>query len=160
LLADHPRVRATSLEAALAASPPTRSVEMVEGSWGFRKDLRSWFAPETEDLWRTLAEVESETVRIVGKLSRSPGPGARAASAQLVRELFLLQSSDWPFMVLRGRNAGYARERFWGHRERWSRLASALLATAPDAVLGRLASELFEVDNVFPGLEPGTLLSS
>jgi len=160
LLADHPRVRAASLEGALAALPPSRSVGLVEGSWGFRKDLRSWIAPETEDLWRALAEVESETVRLVRKFSASSGPGLRAALAQLVREAFLLQSSDWPFMVLRGRNAGYARERFWGHRERWSRLARGLLGSAPDAVLGRLAAELFEVDNAFPGLEPGTLLSS
>jgi 1,4-alpha-glucan branching enzyme len=159
LLADHPRVRATSLEGALAAMPPRRSVELAEGSWGFRKDLRSWIAPETEDLWRALAETESETVRIVRKFAGgSQAPGRAAALAQLARELFLLQSSDWPFMVLRGRNAGYARERFWGHHSRWSRLADALLRRAPDAALTRLATESFEIDNVFPSLDPATLV--
>ena len=158
LLADHPRVRAMSLGRALEELPPVRSVELVEGSWGFRKDLRSWIAPETEDLWRALAETESETVRIARKFPAPVEPGRQAALAQLARELLLLQSSDWPFMVLRGKNEGYARERFWGHRERWSRLAEALLRRTPDDVLARLAAGLFDIDNVFAKLDHTALV--
>ena len=156
LLRSHPRVRGVTLEEALSAVGPGPQVDLVEGSWGFRKDLRSWIAPETADLWSGLAEVESESVRIARKFSSASG-GTRSALEQMVRELFLLQSSDWPFMVLRGRNEGYARERFWSHRERWSRLASSLLEGKPDAVLGRIASELYEIDNVFPTLDPAAI---
>ena len=155
LLRAHPRVRPMSLARALEHLPPQRKVEMVEGSWGFRKDLRSWIAPETEDLWRALAETEAETVRIVRKFAdtrTASAPGRDAALNQLARELFLLQSSDWPFMVLRGKNAGYARERFWSHRDRWSKLAEALLRKTPDDVLARFAGELYDVDNPFPKL--------
>jgi 1,4-alpha-glucan branching enzyme len=162
LLDGHPRIRAMSLERALQAVPPRRSVRLVEGSWGFRKDLRSWIAPETQEMWRVLAETESETVRIVRKFaarSEEDEPGRGAALAQLTRELFLLQSSDWPFMVLRGRNDGYARERFHGHRGRWLRLSEALLRRTPDDALGRLADELFQVDNPFPSLRAEELLA-
>ena len=162
LLDGHRRIRPMSLERAMEQVPPTRAVRLVEGSWGFRKDLRSWIAPETQEMWRLLAEVESETVRIVRKFAErdeaAAGPGRKAALAQLARELFLLESSDWPFMVLRGRNDGYARERFAGHRERWSRLSEALLGRTPDDVLRRLAAELYEIDNVFPDLGAETLL--
>ena len=158
LLADHPRVRAMSLERALHHMPPSRRVEMVEGSWGFRKDLRSWIAPETELMWRKLAETESETVRIARKFAGPVDAGREAALAQLARELFLLQSSDWPFMVLRGKNTGYARERFDGHLARWNRLAEVLLRRTPDDVLGRIATELFEIDNAFPDLRASALI--
>ncbi|MEX2557839.1 MAG: 1,4-alpha-glucan branching protein domain-containing protein [Actinomycetota bacterium] len=151
LLEGHPRIRPMSLGRALEEVPPERSVELAEGSWGFRKDLRSWVAPETEDMWRVLAETESETVRLARKFAE-PGPSQGRAMSQLARELFLLQSSDWPFMVLRGKNAGYARERFEGHRERWSRLADALLRRMPAAPLDRLTAELAEIDNAFPDL--------
>lgn len=158
LLADHPRVRALSLERALERVPPRRSVDLVEGSWGFRKDLRSWIAPETEEMWRLLTETESETIRLVRKFDADAGPGRAAALAQLARELFLLQSSDWPFMVLRGRNPVYGRERFDVHRDRWGRLAEALLRRTPDDVLGRIAAELLEIDNAFPELTARALL--
>jgi 1,4-alpha-glucan branching enzyme len=157
LLADHPHVRPMSLERALSALEPARRVPLVEGSWGFRKDLRSWIAPETEEMWRALAEVEAETVRMARKFP-DPTPAQERALAQLARELFLLQSSDWPFMVLRGRNAGYAQERFDGHRGRWGRLAEALLRRMPDGVMDRLAAELFDVDNPFPDLRAASLL--
>ena len=157
LLADHPRVRPMSLARALEAVPPERSVELTEGSWGFRKDLRSWIAPETEEMWRVLAETEAETVRIARKFI-DPEASLSSALAQLAREFFLLQSSDWPFMVLRGKNDGYARERFAGHHERWSRLAEALLRRMPPGPLGRLADELYEIDNPFPALRAGDLV--
>ena len=164
LLDRHPRIRAMSLERALQQVPPRKAVSLVEGSWGFRKDLRSWIAPETQEMWRMLAETEAETVRIAGKFARGGdvdagvGEGRVSALAQLARELFLLQSSDWPFMVLRGRNDGYARERFHAHRARWQRLSDALLRRTPDDVLERLAHELFEIDNPFPTLRADELL--
>lgn len=156
LLERHPRIRPMSLERALEALPPVRRVHLVEGSWGIRKDLRSWVGPETEDLWRALAETESETVRLARKFAE-PTHGQGLALAQLTRELFLMQSSDWPYMVLRGNNPGYARERFWGHRERWQRLAGALLRGAPDAALEREASGIREIDNPFPRLTAAEL---
>jgi 1,4-alpha-glucan branching enzyme len=134
-------------------------VPLVEGSWGFRKDNRSWVAPETEDMWRSLSEVESETVRLAAKFADASGAWA-AARDQLLREAFLLQSSDWPFMVLRGKNAGYARERFFGHRARWDHLAELLLRDAPEAALAREAAALFDVDNAFPALSAGALQRS
>jgi 1,4-alpha-glucan branching enzyme len=102
-------------------------------------------------MWSALGEVEAETVRLAAKFGSATG-GRRAARDQLVREAFLLQSSDWPFMALREKNAGYARERFSSHLARWRRLSEVLLREVPDEVAVREASAIFEIDNAFPDL--------
>lgn len=143
ILAEHPSVRPASLERALEVLGPGDPVRLAGGTWGVGHDDRSWVAPETEDMWKALAEVEAETVRL------ARADASAEARNQLVREALLLQSSDWPFMVLQGRNAGYARERFEGHRARWGRLATLVAAGAPDAASE--AAQIFEIDNLFPG---------
>jgi 1,4-alpha-glucan branching enzyme len=153
VLRDMPDVRARSLRGALELLPDPKPVGLVAGSWGFRKDDRSWVAPETEDMWESLGEAEAETVRFVEKF-RDAGSGRRAALAQLVREAMLMQSSDWPFMVLRGRNADYARERFFGHRSRWNHLVELLRSRIPDDLIATRTAVVEDQDNILPGLTP------
>jgi 1,4-alpha-glucan branching enzyme len=153
VLAEMPDVRARSLKGALELLPSPEPVELVGGSWGFRKDDRSWVAPETQDMWDALGEVEADTVRFVDKF-RDAGPGRRDALEQLVREAMLMQSSDWPFMVLRGRNLDYAGERFFGHRERWNYLVELLRSRIPDDLIAQKTQDVFEIDNILPGLTP------
>ena len=148
-----PEVRARSLRGALELLPEPQPVDLVAGSWGFRKDDRSWVAPETDEMWQSLGEVEADTIRFLDKF-RDAGPGRRAALAQLAREAMLMQSSDWPFMVLRGRNVDYARERFFGHRDRWNHIVELLRSRIPDDLIARKANEVFEVDNILPALSP------
>ena len=155
-LREMPGVRARSLTGALELLPDPEPVDLVEGSWGFRKDDRSWVAPETEDMWEALGEVEADTVRYADKY-RDAGPGRRAALAQLVREAMLMQSSDWPFMVLRGRNPDYARERFFGHRARWNHLVELLRSRIPDDLIASKTTEVSDVDNILPALTPDVL---
>ena len=154
LLEQHPSVTPSSLAAARARMPEPEPVELLAGSWGFRKDERSWVADETQWMWDALGEVEAETVRLTEKHAGTDGE----ALAQLLREAFLLQSSDWPFMVLRGRNGDYAQDRFREHHERWRRLAG-LLGRGSGRALSRAAVELFDVDNVLPDLDPAELLT-
>ena len=153
VLRDTAGVRARSLRGALELLPDPQPIDLVAGSWGFRKDDRSWVAPETEDMWESLGEVEADTVRFIEKF-REQGPGRRAALAQLVREAMLMQSSDWPFMVLRGRNADYARERFFGHRARWNHLVELLRSRIPDDLIATRTAVVEDQDNILPGLTP------
>ena len=152
LLADMDGVTPRSMSAARAAHPEPASIDLVAGSWGFRKDERSWVADETRHMWDLLGEIEAETVRLVEK--HRDASGARATVlAQLVREALLAQASDWPFMVLRGRNDWYGEQRLRGHHERWEQLARAL-GNADGPALEREAVEMFAIDNVLPDLRP------
>lgn len=158
VLAETPGVEARSLATALERIPDPEPVDLVAGSWGFRKDTRSWVAPETRYMWETLGEIEAETVRLAEKFGGAEGARADAL-AQLGRETLLLQASDWPFMVLRGGNADYAHERFAGHRERWTRLAGLLYEAAPEHVIARETARIAEQDNVLPGMRGADLLA-
>ncbi len=151
-LRDTPGVEAASLARARSVLGEPEAVALGEGSWGFRKDDRSWVSDETEHLWKTLADVEADTVRALARHAESGGV-RRAALAQMLREAMLLQASDWPFMVIRGRNPDYARERFESHRARWAECLDLVRGDEPDDVVARAADALFETDNILPEVD-------
>ncbi len=70
--------------------------------------------------------------------------------AQTARELLLLQSSDWPFLVTTGQAREYSIRRFSQHVERFDKLATGLEKGAPDRTL---AEEFWELDKVFPDID-------
>jgi 1,4-alpha-glucan branching enzyme len=151
ILDEMPDVEPRSLRSALEVLPQPAPVDLVAGSWGFRKDDRSWVGGETHDMWETLGAAETETVRILDKFADVTGAHA-AVRDQLVRELLLMQSSDWPFMVIRGRNPDYARERFFAHHGRWRWMADLLAGDSDDETLAAEAHAHFDRDNVLPDL--------
>jgi 1,4-alpha-glucan branching enzyme len=69
---------------------------------------------------------------------------------QAARELLLLESSDWPFLVTTGQAKEYAIQRFSQHVERFNMLADSLDRNQPDDAL---ADELYELDKVFPNID-------
>jgi 1,4-alpha-glucan branching enzyme len=73
-----------------------------------------------------------------------------AVLEQAARELQLLESSDWPFLVTTGQAREYAIRRFTRHVERFEALAESLERGKPDL---RLADELWEVDKVYPDID-------
>lgn len=69
---------------------------------------------------------------------------------QMMRELLLLEASDWPFLIHTGQAADYARERYREHARAFFALAEALRA-------GRTPEELESLearDNPFPEANP------
>jgi 1,4-alpha-glucan branching enzyme len=65
-----------------------------------------------------------------------------------LRELLLLESSDWPFLVTTGQAGDYAAERFRSHTQRFERsLELAANGTSDDLVELR---SLERTDNPFP----------
>jgi 1,4-alpha-glucan branching enzyme len=79
-----------------------------------------------------------------------PGDDAEAVLNQAARELLLLQSSDWPFLVTTGQAREYAIRRFTRHVERFEALSASLENGKPDR---RLADELYEVDKIYPDID-------
>jgi 1,4-alpha-glucan branching enzyme len=72
---------------------------------------------------------------------------------QCARELLLLESSDWPFLVTTGQAREYAVERFETHVDRFDRLASSCEHGLPGPETRALAEELWELDKVFPTID-------
>ena len=69
---------------------------------------------------------------------------------QTARELMLMQSSDWTFLVTTGQAREYAIQRFNQHLDRFTRLIETLEQGQPDVAL---AEEYYELDKVFPDMD-------
>jgi 1,4-alpha-glucan branching enzyme len=85
-----------------------------------------------------------------GRPKPAAGSRRRAVLKQAARELLLLQSSDWPFLVTTGQAREYAVQRFRDHVERFNTLLAGLDEGRPDPAL---AAALWEKDKVFPDID-------
>jgi len=122
----------------------------AEGSWGHGGGHAVWLNAETEDYWRQVYWAEDRMVEASYRFERSPGERRRALQ-QLMRELLLLESSDWPFLIASGQAQEYARQRYKIHAERFARLLKMLESGAIEG--GELATLEF-IDNPFPEVDP------
>ncbi len=143
----NPRIHLTTASAYLAKTPPDLVLDLPEGSWGAGGAHFVWDNPDTHWMWPIIHDAEGRMVRA---LSRTPQGAARVVATQAARELLLLQSSDWPFLVTTGQAKEYAIQRFRDHVDRFHSLLDGLEAGAPDV---DLAAQLWEKDKVFPDLE-------
>jgi 1,4-alpha-glucan branching enzyme len=74
----------------------------------------------------------------------------KRALDQAARELMLMQSSDWAFIMRTGTTVSYATRRVNEHILRFNRLYDELLA---GRVNERWVAEIEATDNVFPDLD-------
>lgn len=124
--------------------PPTAAIDLPEGSWGNGGDHRTWLNPGTEWTW---PEIYARQRRAEPLFAVS-----NVATQQLARELLLLQSSDWQFLMTTGQAHDYAIERFNSHCSRFDELAWAIETNSPG--LDGLVAEYSALDNPFPTIDP------
>jgi 1,4-alpha-glucan branching enzyme len=133
--------------------PPDRALSLPETSWGNNGDFSTWLNPETEWMWPLIHGAEARMERLADAHTAATGDRQRLLN-QTARELLLLQSSDWPFLVTTGQAKEYAIERFTSHLERFSNLA-AIAETGESLHEGQQAylAEIEELDNPFPNID-------
>ncbi len=153
-LADSPSVELTTASEYVRKHPPEDVLALPESSWGQGGTHFTWQNVDTEWMWPIIHATELDMEQAVGR-HPSPSPEQRALLDQMARELLLLQSSDWPFLVTTGQAREYAEQRFQSHVERFERCRDALEASRGDSAAGNgMVRELFERDNVFPSIDP------
>ena len=142
----------------LAKYPRAGSVSMQEGSWGAEGTNQVWMNPETSWTYGHLyqAELFIREMCTAGEWKKSPL--ATAIVQQLCRELLLLESSDWQFLITTGAARDYAELRFLTHNDQFGELRSIWETYVQSGELNehqaaRLA-EIQERDNIFPDLDP------
>jgi len=148
-LSASPQVELTTASAYLDAHPPQTVLHLPEGSWGAGGGHFVWDNADTHWMWPIIHAAEGRMVRVVNA-PRQDGTETPAVLAQAARELLLLQSSDWPFLVTTGQAKEYAVQRFRDHVDRFHALLDGLEAGRPDA---SLAAALWEKDKVFPDID-------
>jgi len=144
-------VELTTASQYLAEHEPERLMAIPESSWGSGGNHWTWNNPQTDWVWEPIHEAEVRMERLVALYPNANG-ALRSVLNQTARELLLLQSSDWPFLITTGQAGEYATLRFTRHLERFSQLADDAETHGP-AVDPRFADECYAYDNVFPDID-------
>jgi len=153
-LARHDAPRARTASQHLESEAPSAGIALAQGSWGANGDFSMWINPSTQWTWDRIWPLEQ---RFWNAARAAFGdPGLESVWAQAARELLLLQSSDWQFIISTGAAADYASRRFLEHAEDLEFLLGALEPGGRgrlDAV-ARHAEALRRRDDVFPDILP------
>jgi 1,4-alpha-glucan branching enzyme len=98
-------------------------------TWGANGTAEVWLNGQVAWMYRYQHWAEREMTVLCHRFSRAGGLQQRALQ-QAGRELLLMQSSDWAFIVTTGTTAPYAVRRFKRHFENFQALHAALIANA------------------------------
>lgn len=153
-LKTHTAVTMQTASEYLEAQPPARAIELPESSWGAGGHYQVWYNNETEWMWPIIHAAEKAMVELVSQHQNDGGAMARALK-QAARELVLLQSSDWPFLITTGQAKQYAVQRFNEHHQRFQELIEMIRGNSIDEA--RVAG-MEEIDNCFPDIDVSCLL--
>jgi 1,4-alpha-glucan branching enzyme len=148
-LAERPTVEVTTASAFIEAHPPDTVIHLPEGSWGAGGTHFVWDNADTHWMWPVIHQAEARFVSVTSRV-READADAKRVLDQAARELLLLQSSDWPFLVTTGQAREYAIERFQRHVETFSALLDGVETGRPDVAL---AERAWERDKVFPDID-------
>lgn len=103
--------------------PRAGFISMHEGSWGAEGTNHVWLNPDTSWTYTHIypAELYTREVCTAGRWKEEPNqPLAERIVKQLCRELLLLESSDWQFLITTGAARDYAELRFETHNDQFN----------------------------------------
>jgi 1,4-alpha-glucan branching enzyme len=117
-------VRPTTASAFLEQSPPTERVALPEGSWGDGGGHQVWLNDATRWTWGPVHDAEARFERLARVATAVPTePLLERLLSQAGRELLLLESSDWQFLITTFSARDYAELRLSEHADDFTRLA-------------------------------------
>ncbi len=148
-LAQDPNVELTTASRHVVQHPPEEVLSLSEGSWGAGGTHFTWDNHETHWMWQPIHEAEARMESFATRFTE-PSNDEQITLNQAARELLLLQSSDWPFLITSGQAREYAIQRFNQHLERFEKLADSLDQGKPKR---DLADEYWELDKIFPDMD-------
>jgi len=120
------QVRPMTLREYLAENPPSVVVDLPEGSWGEGGFHWIWLNDWTKWTWKYIYEAEEKIKELASKFVYNNDSRGEALLKQLARELLLLESSDWQFLISTWSARDYAEMRVVRHYENFMRLARIL----------------------------------
>ena len=119
---DDPEVELTNTRIHLEQNPPNKVVSIIEGSWGQGSSHWVWLNEWTTWTWEKIYECEAKSEVIISKYKDSHDPNLIKILKQMARELLLLESSDWQFLITTWSARDYAENRVAVHYENFNRL--------------------------------------
>jgi 1,4-alpha-glucan branching enzyme len=115
-------VRSRTATGSLEQLPPQKVISLPEGSWGKGGFHWIWLNDDTAWIWKKIYRIEDAAAALAPRFLRLD----RRLLRQFFREKFLLESSDWPFLISTWSARDYAEHRAAEHFERALTLAGWL----------------------------------
>ncbi|MFA4837919.1 MAG: 1,4-alpha-glucan branching protein domain-containing protein [Candidatus Neomarinimicrobiota bacterium] len=141
----------------LEKSRPQTVISMPEGSWGQGGFHYIWLNEWTEWTWKHVYAAEDQMVELANKYAETKDDVIRRILNQLAREVLLIESSDWQFLISTWSARDYAESRLTVHAEHIKRLAKILISYDHNKLLTEreqvYLAKIEEVDDVFPDID-------
>jgi len=130
--------------------PVHQSGYPASSTWGHKGYFDGWLNKKTDWIYHHIYDcnLRMEKLAVGFNKSRVPALTKRALN-QCMRELFLAQSSDWPFIINNGTSTEYAVRRVKDHVSRFHFLADSI---ENKTVSEEHLSALEHIDNIFPDI--------
>ena len=163
-LHDYPiGIQLTSGSQYLDQYPRAGFIKMHEGSWGAEGTNHVWMNPDTSWTYAQIYPAELYLRDVCTSATWKPDghanqPTLERIVKQLCRELLLLESSDWQFLITTGAARDYAELRFETHMDQFNELESIYQhleshgSITPEEEARLVAIEVR--DSIFPDIDP------
>jgi len=148
----HETVRLTTAGDYLEAYPPEEVITLPESSWGQGGGHWTWMNPDTEWMWPLIHNAELRMEQLVASHLEARAE-LRGVLNQSARELLLLESSDWPFLISTGQAREYASGRFQQHLARFNHLAAIADSGVITDTNRHFLASTADLDNPFPTVD-------
>jgi 1,4-alpha-glucan branching enzyme len=152
------RIATVTCSEYLSRYPSAGPIAMPEGSWGAGGGNQVWLNHDTSWTWGHIypAELFVRELATAGRWQDSTL--ALRIAQQLCRELLLLESSDWQFLITTGAARDYAESRFLTHNDQFLELKLIWQALLDDGALNEhMSTRLADIelrDAIFPAIDP------
>ncbi len=141
--------------------PPEDVLSLPEGSWGSGGGHFTWQNVDNDWIQPIVHSAELKMEEMVAKFPNAKGTLEQILN-QAARELLLLQSSDWPFLITTGQAKEYATERFGyytgenhykGHVGKFYKLVNIAESEQIGNAAEDLCQQFWEEDKLFPTID-------
>lgn len=121
-LNNDPELKLMTAEEAMYHYPADKVMRMPEGSWGEHGNHSVWINDRTRWIWEVEYRAEGRFLKLLHETPWQTNARAKELMVRLARQLLLLQSSDWPFVIHSQGAVDYGIQRFAGHATSFDRL--------------------------------------
>lgn len=132
---------------------------IAEGSWGKNGDNEVWLNAATAWTWSHIYAAEARVRTVATERRWQDGATGERIMKQLCRELLLMESSDWQFLITTEAARDYAEQRFTTHAEQFRDVDQAWEEFAATGELGERNEKRLQAieqrDNIFADVDPG-----
>ncbi len=151
------KVQTITLGQYLALNPPREVISIPEGSWGQGGFHYIWLNEWTEWTWKHIYAAEDQMVRLSEEYKDKADATQRRILNTIARELLLLESSDWQFLISTWSARDYAENRVSAHKEQIQTLVRILEDYDKNKALKpsdeQYLAKIERVDDVFPEVD-------